>query len=245
MIFFNGDGEILKTNSILEEMTGYPENDLRGRQIEEFLGEHSEIELKDLKNDPNQHRELNIITKDGKKKTIDVRVTEFEEDTYFAILRDITRHKELAERDPLTKIYNYRKFYDKLEEEMGRSERYGHDLSIIIIDVDNFKKYNDSNGHVTGDKLLKEIASLLEEETRKPDTACRYGGDEFGIILPETGKSEVHKLTGRIKKSYEEVKDDITSLSIGITTFKGKDGPKELVKRADRNMYKNKKDKKP
>lgn len=79
---------------------------------------------------------------------------------------------------------------------------------------------------------------------RTPDIVCRYGGDEFGIILPETGKNGAFELIKRIKKTYEGLEDNITSLSMGVATFKGEDDPKELVKGADNNMYKNKKNKK-
>lgn len=156
IIFFKSNGEISKINKSTEKLTGYSKDELEGERIINFLNGYSKKELEDLKAEPNKHREIKVITKDNKEKIIDARIDKLDDETYFAIMRDVTKHKELAEKDPLTGIYNYRKFYDELEEEIDRSERYEHSLSIIMIVVDNFKKYNDSNGHVEGDKLLKK-----------------------------------------------------------------------------------------
>ena len=89
--------------------------------------------------------------------------------------------------DPMTKIYNKAHFNKRSKEEINRSERYGHNLSLLMIDIDRFKQYNDRNGHPAGDKVLKNIANILKEKTRKLiDIVARYGGEEFAAILPET-----------------------------------------------------------
>ncbi|MFB6088469.1 MAG: diguanylate cyclase [Candidatus Aenigmatarchaeota archaeon] len=244
MIFFDSVGKILEINSSMEDVTGYKKDNVIGNHIKQFLDDYSREELEDLKKDPSQRREIMIITKNGEKKEMDTKINKFGEDLYFAILRDVTKHKELAEKDPLTEICNYRKFYDSLKEEMEKSRRYDHELSILLIDVDNFKEYNDTKGHVEGDKLLKKIAELLKEESRAADVVCRYGGDEFSIILPETDKEGAKKLVRRIKESYERVNKGITGLSIGISEFTNEEDPEEIVEKADKKMYVEKKGKK-
>ncbi|MFB6076102.1 MAG: diguanylate cyclase [Candidatus Aenigmatarchaeota archaeon] len=243
MIFFDLNGKIMETNSSMEDLTGRKKDDLSGKHVKEFLDDYSQKELEDLTKDPKQRREITVIKDDGERKEMDVEINRFGNDMYFAVLRDVTKHKELAEKDPLTKIYNYRKFYDKLKEEIELSKRYGHDLSILIIDVDNFKEYNDTKGHVEGDKLLKKIASLLEKESRDVDIVCRYGGDEFGIILPETKSEGAEELVQRIRNLYENIGENITGLSIGIYEYNGEGSPEEIVDKADKKMYKDKKGK--
>lgn len=148
--------------------------------------------------------------------------------------------------DPLTSLYNYRYFRSESERELLRSERYNKPFSLAIIDIDDFKLYNDTHGHLAGDEVLKSVAKLLSKNTRKSDTIARYGGDEFIIILPELerqkAKSLAEKLCNKMRKtkSFNKIKSGEVKLtvSIGIASFP--DNGKtidELLKKADQAMY--------
>ncbi len=113
--------------------------------------------------------------------------------------------KEMAITDGLTHLYNKRFMLDTLESEAMRAARYGHDLSFIMMDIDNFKHYNDSNGHPAGDKLLKELALIIQKAIRKTDIACRYGGEEFVVILPETKKNDAKDVAEKLIKKLRGI----------------------------------------
>ena len=118
-----------------------------------------------------------------------------------ALLYQKTQH--LAITDGLTGLYNRRHFYDLLEREIESVNRYGDHLSLIMLDIDGFKAYNDTFGHLAGDALLKELAQLLTRDIRKVDIAARYGGDEFVLFFPRTDKKRVGILAERIRASVE------------------------------------------
>ena len=154
--------------------------------------------------------------------------------------------KKEAITDPLTSLNNYRYFRTESERELLRSERYKKPFSLAIIDIDNFKPYNDTHGHLAGDKVLIALAKLLKENTRKSDITARYGGDEFIIILPELelnqAKSLAEKLCEKMHQSEDLKKLDLKSvglsISIGIASFpeSGKTIDK-LLKKADDALY--------
>lgn len=162
-------------------------------------------------------------------------------------LYDIYRIREKeAITDPLTSLHNYRYFRSESERELMRSDRHNKPFSLAIIDIDNFKLYNDTHGHLAGDKVLIALAKLLKENTRKSDTVARYGGDEFIIILPELesdqAKSLAEKLCDTMHHSEELKKLDLKSvelsISIGIASYpeNGKNVD-ELLKKADDALY--------
>ena len=107
--------------------------------------------------------------------------------------------ESLATTDGLTGLYNHRYFYQKLHAEMVRCRRYHHPLSLIIADIDHFKVYNDINGHLNGDTLLRKVAAIFQECSRDIDVVARYGGEEFIIIMPETMMAEAHQCAERIR----------------------------------------------
>ncbi len=111
---------------------------------------------------------------------------------------------EMATKDPLTGLYNRRHFQERLSEEMNRIRRYGGYLSIIILDVDFFKRINDTYGHPCGDEVLQKIAKILKENTRNSDIVARYGGEEFVILLPETNLKGATTLAERLRRQVEE-----------------------------------------
>jgi diguanylate cyclase (GGDEF)-like protein len=157
-------------------------------------------------------------------------------------------HKKTAEltiRDELTKAYNYRYFVQKLEEEKRRTARYNLPLSLIMVDIDWFKKLNDSYGHEAGNKVLERLSSIIKNCTRDVDIFARYGGEEFAIILPQTPLSEAKVISERIRKRVEQETFETNegrkmriTVSIGLTSFpeNGK-SEEEIIAIADQAMY--------
>ena len=162
-----------------------------------------------------------------------------------AIAIDNAKLYELATKDGMTKLYIYRHFYTLLENEMRRCKRYKRNMSLIIMDIDNFKSINDTYGHLTGDLILKRLAITLQETVRKIDIPARYGGEEFVVILPETSKKDACVIAERIRKAVSQIEVKINetdtispTVSIGIAQYTT-DGqePKDLINAADTALY--------
>ena len=152
--------------------------------------------------------------------------------------------QKLAITDGLTKLYNSRHFYNRLELEVSRSARYEHPLSLLLMDIDYFKNYNDTYGHLEGDKVLVKIGKTIRSCLRKMDSAYRYGGEEFTVILPETKAQDAQVVAQRIKDSIAaeqfvpEGHDPVTiTLSIGVTQFCPGEDISSFVQRCDQAMY--------
>lgn len=111
--------------------------------------------------------------------------------------------EEMANTDPLTGLYNYRFFVQRLEKELELSKRFNHFTSLIILDLDHFKEFNDTYGHPAGDKALREAARVFRQNIRDKDVLSRYGGEEFLILLPSTGIEEAYRCAERIRESIQ------------------------------------------
>ncbi len=144
-------------------------------------------------------------------------------------------YRELAISDGLTGIYNHRHFHEVLPREIERAKRYSQPFCLLLLDIDDFKKYNDTHGHLAGDKLLMNIARILVATTRNVDIVFRYGGEEFVVILPQVGKQGGVSSAKRILKLIKQ-KLSVTA-SIGVTSFL-EDGVSkdELINQADSAM---------
>ena len=155
--------------------------------------------------------------------------------------------QRLSITDGLTRIYLRRYFMDRLSEEIERSERLKLEFSVLMIDIDHFKHCNDRYGHMVGDAVLKEIASIVKSNAREIDLVARYGGEEFSLLLPETGKKGAFYVAERIRKAIEgkliAAYDENLRLtvSIGISMYPedAKKG-KSLIEKADKAMYQSK-----
>jgi two-component system, cell cycle response regulator len=150
--------------------------------------------------------------------------------------------QELAITDDLTRLFNSRHFYSQLENEIHRYNRYQRPLSLLMIDVDFFKEFNDTCGHLAGDQILNKIAQLIVYCLRNLDTAYRYGGEEFTVILPETTCDSALLVAERINQVvHDEVFDVMSdrkmSVSIGVTEFSPGETISEFIRRADKAMY--------
>ena len=160
-------------------------------------------------------------------------------------LKDQMEKKAL--KDPLTGLYNKRYFNEIINKEAKRADRYGHPIAFCMMDMNNFKKVNDTYTHLIGDEVLREISQLLKENTRESDILIRYGGDEFLLIMPETNgeaMNAVERLNEKLSIWNKET--DIIDFPINIAFGhshwlpNGEKCVEEALEEADRNMYKNK-----
>lgn len=153
-----------------------------------------------------------------------------------------------ARTDPLTKLANYRTFYDQLKRETHRHIRYGRHLTLAMVDVDNFKAVNDSYGHTTGDRVLLEVAEIIQGYVRREDLVARYGGDEFAVVMPETPIDGAEIVAGRVQALMHQHEFGLhtppvpVSLSIGLAELTPSMNVADLVKHADAALYQAKKE---
>jgi len=147
--------------------------------------------------------------------------------------------RHLAVSDPLTGLANYRRLLDVLENETERTDRTGRPFSVLLLDLDELKKINDSYGHLVGSRAICRLADILRVHCRAVDTAARYGGDEFALILPESQEDEAHRVANRIREVLaSDDEQPPISASIGISIYRG-DGERieKLLSEADQDLY--------
>ena len=164
---------------------------------------------------------------------------------YLIKSRDFEQQYKLATTDGLTDLYNHRYFQDQMKMNVEHSKRYETNFSLIIIDIDFFKKFNDTYGHQSGDAVLRQVAQILKRNVRATDIVCRYGGEEMSIILPNTGKDEAQMTAEKICKIVSEKqfklnndKETHVTISLGVSTYPF-DGetPTNLIDAADKRLY--------
>jgi diguanylate cyclase (GGDEF)-like protein/PAS domain S-box-containing protein len=252
-------GQITDVNPFLIKMLGYSHKEFLRKKLWE-VGLFKDIASSKTAFSELQEKgyirydNLPLKTKDGYIFNV-----EFVSNVYFVNskkiiqcnIRDITERKRmekklkrLATTDKLTGSYNRRKFKEIIGIEIERVKRYNQPLSIIMFDIDHFKKVNDKYGHVAGDHVLKTIADIVRKNMRKTDYLFRWGGEEFLILSSETQLDKAHALAERIRKaieSYKFKKVGKVTVSFGVTEFKERDTEDSFVKRTDDAMYKAKK----
>jgi diguanylate cyclase (GGDEF)-like protein len=182
--------------------------------------------------------------KENKEQEALVEILKFEKENLESLSRDLYIQ---STQDPLTGLHNRRYFQNMLDTEVKRALRYGHPLSMLFIDVDHFKRYNDTHGHQKGDEVLKEVAEIIRDITRAHDVAARYGGEEFVILLPETGQDNATRYAQKLLDTVAEMPlpggetqplNKLT-ISIGVSTLLVDAADvDELIKNADEALYK-------
>ncbi|MCL4425274.1 MAG: sensor domain-containing diguanylate cyclase [Firmicutes bacterium] len=154
--------------------------------------------------------------------------------------------QRLANADPLMGLFNHRYFQEHLQEEILRASRFNHPVSLVMIDLDHFKKFNDTYGHPSGDQVLRQLARLINSQIRQVDIAARYGGEELAIILPETNKAGAAVLAEKLRRTIEnhlffEEKHQMVSrltISLGVAAYPDDAQTREeLVEKADQALY--------
>lgn len=158
------------------------------------------------------------------------------------------RYRELSIIDDLTKLYNCRHFFDQLRTEIERADRYEQPLTLLLLDLDNFKEYNDTYGHVEGNHVLSRLGQIVKTCLRQTDSAYRYGGEEFTVILPMTTSTDGTVTAERIRTEFKKEVFPPTAdkfvhmtMSIGIAEHKPQENMETFVSRVDRLMYQAKK----
>jgi two-component system cell cycle response regulator len=200
------------------------------------------IVMKDLSDGYNYVEVINAGASDFIKKPFGMNELEAKIRRIIAERNRKDELNRLSITDSLTELYNQRHFYIRLNDEVIRAERQRHPLSLILMDLDNFKEFNDKNGHLAGDEVLRNVGVIIGSCIREGvDSGYRYGGDEFAIIVIDAGIGIARYIGTRIRKAFAA--NGIITVSIGYSRFKYGMSVKDLVAEADRDLYKNKKKK--
>ncbi|MDC0603445.1 diguanylate cyclase [Aliiglaciecola sp.] len=260
------NGNILLANEAAQEIFG--SGGLVGKHIntlipQKFRHKHSDyvqsFRTSDVPSRP-MHLRASVmgLKSNGQEVPLEVTIARInvEGDTEMtAIIRDITEKNELIDElnqisttDSLTSLYNRRYLESMLSKEFERAKRYNKTMSLLFIDVDNFKSFNDNYGHAVGDAVLKKVASTIKMELRDIDTACRWGGEEFVILSPEIASEEASLLAERLRSAVEDMQCNYHGLNHNVTVSVGvcqlNDShklPEELIRDSDETMLKAKK----
>ena len=154
------------------------------------------------------------------------------------------RYRLLSITDSRTDLFNSRHLYDRLDAETARSVRYGNLLTLLMLDVDDFKRFNDTYGHLAGDDVLLGLADMIRACLRRSDSAYRFGGEEFVVLLPETGLEEARVVAERIRVSFADLAHAPqpgmqvrSSVSIGVACYRADEKSIDFIRRADQAMY--------
>ncbi len=195
-----------------------------------------------------QNRILGVVNVADKRQGIDAVFTHMDLKVLKVLVRQTAiaienaylyrKLKFLTTVDPLTNIYNYRHFVNVLDQEIKRSCRYRTPLGLIFMDIDDFKSYNDTFGHLEGDALLKKIAQVIQSCMRATDVVCRYAGDEFSIVLPQTGIEESEHVAQRILEGVRCASfASPVSVSMGVVKHFYPTNRYEFIRKADAALY--------
>ena len=242
-------GRMVYANDAYVEMTGYRREELQGRNLIDLAPEeHREELVARLRSrltggDAPMHYESALITRDGRRIDIEVALRLLPDEgpnRMFAIVRDITERKRVETRlaaaarlDPLTGVANRRVWQEELHRALSRARRDGQPLSVAILDLDNFKGFNDDWGHPRGDRLLRDVAAAWSHALRDVDFLARYGGDEFAVIMPRCTGHDARAVLQRLREATPERQQT----SGGVAEWDGEESDEELVGRADAALF--------
>jgi len=273
-MFFTTDdtGHFTFVNPVALRITGYREDEAIGMHYPTLISPDMRDEAikffgrQFVKGIQNTYSEFPIIAKDGHEVWLGQNTQLIVENGHVigfqAVSRDITdrkriekelrdseeRYRELSIIDDLTQLYNSRHFYRELQMEIDRVNRYGQPLTLLLLDLDDFKAFNDAYGHVEGDQVLLQLGQVVKRCLRQTDSAYRYGGEEFTVILPMTTSEDGAVTAERIRKEFKKEnfstvpgKDVRMTVSIGLARYKTQEEMKSFVHRVDQLMYQGKK----
>ncbi len=235
-------------------LAGYRRQELLGLPVGQLLAggpdEFQNIQRLLNQNEHLKNYETEIRREDGSNVPVNISFSRVENArgefaSTLAICKDITEQKrleqelkEMSVKDALTGLYNQRSFFERLENEVERARRQKRPLSLLLFDIDKFKHYNDSRGHLEGDKVLRGAGGAVLECTREHvDIGFRYGGDEFTVILPEAEEPQAYAIAERIRETFEKNRFDDLTLSVGCVTFKEGYTVRSFIEKADALMY--------
>ncbi|MEA3383786.1 MAG: diguanylate cyclase [Campylobacterota bacterium] len=190
---------------------------------------------------------LDLHTFEPKAFTVQVNPLKADNSNYAVTLTDITdiklesqQYHYHATHDTLTKIYNRSYYFEKISSSIAQAKRYKTNFCVLLFDIDHFKKFNDTYGHLKGDEVLVEVSSVVESHVRSSDTFARWGGEEFIILLEETTLEKAELISEHFRRIIEEIKIDglpTVTCSFGVTQFKEDDTDNSILKRADEGLY--------
>ncbi len=213
----------------------------KGGSVARMIGAHRNIdELKTIQEKLSRQNELLLTDNASLESLVEKRTQELEE-----LNKKLEKNIEQAERnasyDVLTETYNRRMFEKIFTKEMKRAKRYMLSMSVVLLDIDDFKTFNDTYGHKTGDKVLCHIAEILKKNIRDSDTVARWGGEEFILIFPNIPLEVAAEKADMIRKSIENtpIENDLKiTCSFGVTSYREEDDEDAVFVRADRALYK-------
>lgn len=258
VIYSGLNGSIIKANKAAASIFGYSQEDFALMKIEDLIPEANRaahipqrknfMSLDQKKEMGSRLNKIEAIKSDGSIIEVKISIaahTVNKEMRAVCVIKDVTEKNKLesyAQRDHLTNLYNRRYFDDALQKELNRHNREGSDLSLLLIDVDNFKSLNDTEGHTIGDLALEKLGEYLQKNTREYDHVCRWGGDEFAIICPSLDKKSALNHAEKLRSDFEAItfpwKEQLT-LSIGVATtnFSTPYTINEIIYNADKAIY--------
>jgi diguanylate cyclase (GGDEF)-like protein/PAS domain S-box-containing protein len=253
-IAFHREGVITDANPPLCEMLGYTLAELRGRHAIDFVAPDQRSHVQGIL-DAGQELgyESAVVRKDGKRIPVELigrTLVYGDEKLRMSVVRDLrdrhaaqARIHHLAHHDALTGLPNRMSFMERLARQVDRARAAGSTLALLFVDLDHFKRVNDSLGHLIGDQLLQTVAARISASLRAGDVVARFGGDEFIVLLDDAARDDVGQVAHKLLRAIElpvdaEGRDLSVTPSVGIAMFPG-DGatPTELIKNADTAMY--------
>jgi diguanylate cyclase (GGDEF)-like protein/PAS domain S-box-containing protein len=257
----DAEGRILEVNDAWLAQLGYPREAVIGQNISAFLAPGQEELQQDclsqlLAAGAQHGTEFDMVRRDGSLVIVEVvshvgRDAEGRFKQTHCVLHNITERKSLERRlahlaatDPLTGLANRRHFLDQMGLALARQHRHDTPTALLMLDLDWFKRVNDQYGHATGDEVLRHVSAVMTTSLRRIDLLGRLGGEEFAILLPDTGADGAHEFAERLRQwvaaqpARTESGEIPVTLSIGVTPFSQQDGNIDsILARADRALY--------
>jgi len=268
IISYDLNGNTQYINPSFTRIFGFELEEVQGKKVPFLPDSEREKTMEIIRNaveagTPVMGYETKRYTKSGELIDISISASRYDDHRgapagLIAILRDITerkraerklaeseqRYRRLSITDGLTGLYNSRHFYEVLKHETRRSDRHHHPLSLLLLDIDNFKLFNDQHGHPEGDRVLAQMGQVIKRTIREVDSAYRYGGEEFAVLLLETTFDRIFSVAERVRLSFGKVpfrpgngRAVYAKASIGGTEYLPGEDVKCFVKRADEALY--------